>query len=335
MLRDGDPNTASPPVTTRSGHRGYRALGMEIASDFCFSSLPQLDCDQPAMTILARCGAFPAPGRRLRHVPADGPNDIDIQVFENADGVQYWVDRVGKFWIEARGTRVWYSLRADADHGDVEHFLVGPILGLAAQLQGRVLLHAGAVQIGGVAVAFSAPHGYGKSTLVASLARSGMPFLTDDVLPLQTTGSGIRACLSLPRIKLWEDSVAALGETRVAYRRVVSWLDKRRVTIGENWGTVARSDLPLAAIYLLAPHLDPGRGVEFAELTPSAATLALMANMYMAEMLEGERARHALRAAAATASVRLRRVSYHRAYETLPALKAAIIADLGVAVAAP
>jgi hypothetical protein len=303
-------------------------MGRDVVSDFPFNDLPGAGVDGAAMSVMEGRETFPEPGALVREMVMDHATNAVIRVFEGPSGIHYSADNVGCFWIEPTGTRVWYRAAAGARPADIEHLLIGPVIGLALQLQGHVLLHASAVVVDGAAVAFAAPHGSGKSTLAASFVRAGHPLLTDDVLPLAEHEGGVRAMHSVARMKLWDDSLAALGEDHHHYDHAVSWLEKRRVRVGESWGEVAPGDLPLSAVYLLAPHQDSRAAIEFRDLTPVQAALQLVGNMYMAELLSGERAVRALDVAARMApAVRIKRVSYRRSYDNLQELRASILAD--------
>src|SRR5690606_13218548 len=109
---------------------------------------------------------------------------------------------------------------------------------------GGVTLHASSVMMESKAIAFSAPHGFGKSTLASALTRMGFPLITDDVPPLREEAAGWTALHSLPRAKLWPDSLKALGEEEDGYGEVVSWLPKKRLTIGRDFGSLAPDRLP-------------------------------------------------------------------------------------------
>ncbi len=308
---------------------GFRILGHAVVSDFALRDLPATSIDHPAVTVIESRDRFPDAGLMVREIHDGESGAPVIQVSESVQGLHYWARDIGQFWIEASGAVVRYSLADGALPADIEHMLAGPVIGLALQMQGQVQLHAGAVVIDGRAVAFAAPHGTGKSTLTAAFVRAGHCLLTDDLLPLVPTAAGFTALHSLPRMKLWGDSLAALGEDERGYDTVLSWGAKRRITVDERWGEVEHEGRPLAAVYLLAPHPDPAMPIEFSAVDGATAALQLVANMYMADMLRGARAVNALDAAARLAAMApVRRVSYCRAYDNLPALRAAIVADV-------
>ena len=108
-----------------------------------------------------------------------------------------------------------------------QRLLYAQVLPLAAQLQGFNMLHASAVCVGDTTVAFSAVAGTGKSTLAANLVARGHALVTDDVLAVSTSESGVIAhpgprLLGLARSeydRLPEDGQEALGS-------IIGYLDK-------------------------------------------------------------------------------------------------------------
>ena len=64
-------------------------------------------------------------------------------------------------------------------------FVVGHLLSTVLALRGETVLHASAVEIDGIAVAFVADSGIGKSTMAALACARGARFVTDDVLRLR------------------------------------------------------------------------------------------------------------------------------------------------------
>src|SRR5574340_1151913 len=92
----------------------------------------------------------------------------------------------------------------------VEHLYLNQVLPLALSMQGKLVFHASAVEIGEVAVAFMGESGKGKSTLAASFATHGYRFLTDDGLVIEAEDEGHRIVPSHPSLRLWQDSEGAL-----------------------------------------------------------------------------------------------------------------------------
>jgi hypothetical protein len=311
----------------------YRYLGATIESDVPLGVAP---APSPCADVtVARAPAPISPSGTLVREQPDLVGVPALRIYEDEGNITYWSHRVGWFGIERSGRRVWHRLDPEAEPGDVETVLSGPIVALTLQLQGRVLLHAGAVLVEGQAVGLAGPHGAGKSTLTASLLQAGHPMLTDDILPLTHEDGRVHAHPSVPRLKLWPDSLAALGEDEAAHDPVLTWSPKRKLRVGDRWAGVAADAAPLAVIYLLSPHRREDRPTTFDDLPPAEAALALLGNTYMADMLHGERAARALTTAARLATVvRVRRISYARTFARLPALCAAILDDVRAGVTA-
>jgi hypothetical protein len=72
--------------------------------------------------------------------------------------------------------------RSDILHSELVHPLLGRVASHIALAQGADGMHAGAVAGPGGAWAVVGPKSAGKSTLLASLARAGVPIVTDDIL---------------------------------------------------------------------------------------------------------------------------------------------------------
>jgi hypothetical protein len=281
----------------------------------------------PDITIAAADSPLPT-GRVVRDEASEQGTSFRLE--ENDDGVRYSVSNIGDFWIDADGRRVRYQLVANVDFSDVESMLLGPVIGLAIQFRGTTLLHAGALCDGTKAFAISGPNGVGKSTLVSSFSRDdGLSVLTDDILPLTDRDGKIFAGKSHPRMKLWEDSVQALGLTAENLPGIFSGVSKRRVVAGLDIGMVAAEEAQLEAFYLLNPTSDPASWPVVEPLGALDGVLAIVAAMYSPLTLRsGPRAMRTFDAATRIGrSIPIRRITYHRAYENLPAIRAAILRD--------
>jgi hypothetical protein len=233
------------------------------------------------------------------------------------------VGGIGEFLIHDAGARITYSLAPEAPAGDVQHILTGPALVMALQLQGEFFLHAGAVEHAGTMFALSAPHGFGKSTLTASFFESGCTVHSDDVVPISLRDGTVFGSQGQPWIKLWDNVLGEFGKDPQAYDEVLDGLGKRIVP-----GLSGEGEVPLRCVYLLAPHLKEREPVTFRQLTSLEAALALVANVYSPEIIEGELARKTLDFATRIAeSVAVRAISYYRSFENLPAIRQAILSD--------
>lgn len=250
------------------------------------------------------------------------------RTYRSDEGQQWDVKGAGLFSISNDGTDVRAAISAGAEWLDFEHVLIGPILNQALQSNGVTLLHAGAIVADGRALAVTAESGYGKSTLIAHLAGRGYAALTDDILPVVHFGKEAASVeRHIPRMKLWPDSLEAVGGCAERSEQVFSWVAKRQVQLADSFKFAPPGAFPLGAIYVLVPSRRNIR-TQIDELCGSSAALLLLASMYMPSLILGERNRWALDAATSLANVvPTRIIRYTRSFDSLPQVADALLAD--------
>lgn len=292
------------------------AFGHRIASDFPLHGLPLANKGGSVSVTLRNATTAVS----LEALDDGGPRFVREP---HQGGIRYVAGGIGEFVIPRGGAEVTYSLTADAAFGDVQHILTGPILVMALQLQGEFFLHGGAIERGGGAFAISAPHGFGKSTLTAAFHRAGYPVRSDDVVPVREHDGAFFAGQGQPWIKLWDNALEEFGDDADTYDQVLSGFNKRIIP-----GVTTEGELPLRTVYLLAPHLDADKPIQFRQLTGLEGALGLMANVYSPEIMVGELAARNLDFATRIAeTVPVRVVSYYRSFENLPNIRDAILRD--------
>ncbi len=139
-----------------------------------------------------------------------------------------------------------------APEATLAHLWRNQVRPLALSRQGRVVLHASAVDLQGAGLAFAGPSGRGKSTLAAAFARRGAGFLCDDGLLLDLGGDDILIEPGDPSLRLWEDSHAALEPSGAALAPPLDYTPKARLLAGEGLAHCPEPR-PLRALYLLGP----------------------------------------------------------------------------------
>lgn len=240
----------------------------------------------------------------------------------------------GTFVVSDGGRRVTVQSGTAAASDALRHLLIDQVIPLALGHLGHVVLHAAGVVVkdaaGDSAVAFIGPAGAGKSTLTASLANAGCLLLADDALVVTVSGSDLLATPAYPGVRLWPDVALSVGASGGAdsegLPRVAAYTDKRRIGLADGW-RFAEGQVPLRRVYLLDEHEDDRVSVD--RVGPRDAIVALLSHTYVLDVLDRDRlAAQFARVCAASPAAEVRRLSYPRALDRLPAVHAAIREDL-------
>jgi hypothetical protein len=201
---------------------------------------------------------------------------------KSAAGFVYRFEDIGEFLLPLDGSFVQAFLNPQAEPWAIDFVLCRGVIPRLLHLRGVTCLHAGAVAVGDRVVAFCGPSGSGKSTLTAALAIRGYRVVTDDVLPLCASPPGdavlagpILAGPGLPEVRVYPAAAARIG---IADRVIPPGAGQTKaVWRPESFVTAA---LPLAGIYLLAPHAETdsnfGSHASASPVSPRDALLGLL-----------------------------------------------------------
>jgi hypothetical protein len=241
----------------------YTAFGLGIHS---FLPLPELVAGNGKADVIFRLGKV---------------DETNLQVLDDArsfkatsDEAYYFFKEVGRFLVRG-GREVIVELNPGVDERAVRLCLLGPIVALVLHQQGRLILHASAVAVGDNAIAFLGGQGWGKSTLAAAFHVRGHSVLADDVTAIQTDSACPTVLPGFPQIKLWPNSIVALGDVPETLPALHPDIDKRAYRVATGFAQVP---LPLKRIYVLAPGTD----VQIESLSPQEALIELIGHSYAA-----------------------------------------------------
>lgn len=118
--------------------------------------------------------------------------------------------------------------------------------------------------------------GWGKSTLAAAFHVRGHGMLTDDVTAIQMDSGHPMVLPAFPQLKLWPNSVVALGDIPESLPVVHPDLTKRALRVTSGF---AHAPLPLKRIYVLAVGQQE---VEIESLSRQEALVELIGHSYAA-----------------------------------------------------
>jgi hypothetical protein len=214
------------PGMTPAGEQGLPVLELELVT--------------PARLATAWSGPDGPPTWRGRL--GDG-SDLELQPGSAGD-LLFINGARARFRLDARKRSLMCAPRRPGL--DWQRTLLTKVLSSISVMRGYEALHASAVASPSGALAIAAPSGMGKTTLALELMRRGWPLLSDDVLALASTPTGVLAYPATPHM-----NVAASSPEGPAPDDVGATL---AVLAGERWLAVhdlARGPRPLRAICLL------------------------------------------------------------------------------------
>ncbi|MGC2443188.1 MAG: hypothetical protein WA409_07370 [Candidatus Binatus sp.] len=243
-------------------------------------------------------------------------------VLSFADIADFVIDNVGRQVICC-------NARAGVSLKTIRHLLIDQVLPLVVNLRGREALHATAVATRKGVCAFTGPAGSGKSTLAASFVLSGYPLVCDDCLAL-SDGAPIRTLPGYPGLRLWNDSVRALGASSRKLKAVAHYTTKSRLTDSRR-GDFCSTSRRLARIYLLQRTRAGKRAarVLIEELAPMEALMGLIKAAYRFDTTDTAMLKRQFHFLAGVAEqVRVKRLVVPDDFSALADVRQAVLRDL-------
>jgi hypothetical protein len=209
--------------------------------------------------------------RWVRNAKPSELRAVDSVASDQTSEIQLRWPRIGVMCVR-NGSEL--ELRTDpaCDVNLLGHLVTGLGLGLILHQRGVLTLHASAVLINGVAMAFAGPKMVGKSTLAAAMVERGHTIISDDVVAIDLPGwSTPQVRWGAPYVKLWPDAAVRTGHDPAELPRVWSTNTKRVVVTRSH---AFRDPASLCALIVLdfaamagAPLVEPLQGIAaFSEL---------------------------------------------------------------------
>jgi hypothetical protein len=168
---------------------------------------------------------------------------------------------------------------AGVDDGFYRQVVQNIAFGVILHQRGIFTLHGSAVALPGGAVGLVGCKGAGKSTAAGSLLAAGHDLVADDLLAVDLSSNPPAIQPGIPNVKLWPESLHALGEDPTALPALFEATEKR---IHDRTDRFVDAPQPLRRIYVLAfageePRIEP--------LPPRAALIELIQHSYALRFL--------------------------------------------------
>jgi hypothetical protein len=183
--------------------------------------------------------------------------------------------------------------------------------------------------VNGQAIAFLGKSGFGKSSMAACFLAVGHKLLTDDLLLLRRSASGLRAYPGPPRIKLFPAMASRFLGGRVA--GIPMNPETKKLVLPLLPEQFCSKPVPLKTIYVLQSPREPRRreGIHLTSLDPRQAFLELLKNTFNYLHVPPDRLQRQFTEASSLAnSVRFTKLCHSRVAGNLPAVRDAILADV-------
>ena len=228
------------PITSKCSFR-YRLHGLAVETAIHFPELLPGSPEHPPDFVI-----------RLGKAPAALANPQQRGVCYEAQPGQLliWLDGVARFLV-TDGRTITVDSDPAAPASEIRRLLLSSPLGALLLQRGLLPLHASAISTDEGAILFLGGPCTGKSTLAAMFRRRGFKILSDDLTAIRFSEEGVPWALpGYSQLRLWPDSLAAIGEDATRLARIREDIEKRLLPCPENF---ASSAMPLRAIILLGP----------------------------------------------------------------------------------
>jgi hypothetical protein len=235
------------------------------------------------------------------------------------------------FLISPSGEGIFYRLLAKVTPESFQTYALGRIFSFALVKKGYEPLHAATVVVNERAVAFMGATTFGKSSLAACFVAAGYPLLTDDVLRLEERDDGYIAYPGPPRLKLFPRIARLyLGDFPSGIPINNRSLHPKRVFSLAPSQTCAMPTAVRGIYVVTAPRrVYRKQQIAISSLPAVDALVKVLSFTHNHELTGKERLVRQFEAARRLIDkVSVRSLSYPRILQSLPEVRAAILADL-------
>jgi hypothetical protein len=250
----------------------YIFAGLRVNSEVPLSGAPRCAEQFPAPDIVIRLAKVPVTLTKVDVAFDDGQCNKHEFLLN--------VPHVARFLVH-HGKEILVERARMASDSDVSVHLLRTVFGILCHQRGIIPLHASAIDFTDGCVAFVGEPGAGKSTLVSALSKRGHQVLADDVCYMRLGTKGeLQIWPGTNRIRLWEDSLNALGYRESSIQRELRRFDKYIIPTSLQRPVSPRC---LHKVYQLTAAIN-GEDPKISQLRGAQAIKVLITNVYRIEL---------------------------------------------------
>ena len=285
----------------------YKAYGLTICSEI---DLPELNNEGLGTDVVITFGNINSTCENFEERDFGGDSKVRI----SDKYIYYLLDDMDICRIN-QGKEIVINQDTELDKSFLRVIILGPVLSILLHQRDNLVLHAGAVNINGGAVAFLGNNGSGKSTSIFALYNKGYPFVTDDSLPVTFNESDSPVVIpSYSRLKLRPDIITGLQGNLNIVSKTHKYSQKYSYYAKNNF---SHNQLPLKKIYII----EKGEYWDLKSLKPTDSLIRLIKSSYCYGIFnKAEVSKNLINCSKIVKNLPIKLLKTHHSLEQLPEL---------------
>jgi hypothetical protein len=231
----------------------YLYCGLPIVSNIVISELIQIRDRKGVINLTYEYTQDQAESNLWTHhwQSPDGESVLSYR----SQGTDQWLRFPGSadFRLSARAREVFCYPLPGIPIETLRHLVLDQVLPRCLAHQGKIMVHASAVQFNEGVALFLGDSGTGKSTLAGSFHQAGWPAVSDDCLCIKNSRVGVKAIPSYASLRLWDDSLNFLFPSEGKDYSVAHYSTKKRISTNGYESLRLREGIPILAVFVLSP----------------------------------------------------------------------------------
>jgi hypothetical protein len=213
----------------------------------------------------------------------------------------------------------------------INHLLLNQVIPLVINLKGKEALHASGVLTSWGVIAFAGNPGSGKSTIAGSFFKTGNSLMGDDCVPLVEQSQNIYAVPAYPELRLRGDSLGWFFGNVGDLGSGPHYKIKERVSIERDAKLFCTEIQPLKRVYTITNLFESKdkNDIIIERLSPLKSLMELIKYTFKLDITDHNMLKRQLDFLKKVVStVPVRRLTFPRDFNLLPAVREAILTDL-------